>query len=475
MTIWTPSLQVKARAERERRRRTEQRAAALAALPTAAFLAQTKIEAVTGDDVTIAPFAVWPEQARVLDTIARERLILFLKARQLGISWLTCGYVLHQCVAHPGQTWLLFSQGQLEANELTRRISVMHEASAMELPHLTTDNKQELVWRNGSRVLSLPATRRAGRTFTATGVVLDEWAFMTWGRETLAAVKPVIDAGGKLVLISTADGNGTPYHQAWQAAQNGKSGYAPIFLPWHARPDRGPGWRDAKLREAAINGDSSSVYREYPENPDEAFTHAAGRVYAECWRDTDGDGNVTDAADYQDGAGVVGWAVDDGYAGMFDRATGMYTAESHPRVILWWQEKPDGHLDIFDESYAVQTLSDAQIDAALSRAWPMPSMAVVDKSAAELKARLHARGIMTQNGPASVEESIKETRRALAADGNNWRRVRVHPRCTLLRKEMSAYRLARSGAPVKAYDHGPDALRYLVWSKRFGGGHARND
>ena len=48
-------------------------------------------------------------------------------------------------------------------------------------------------------------------------------------------------------------------------------------------------------------------------------------------------------------------------SGATDAATGHYTAESHPRVFLLVQERADGTLCQFAESYATQTLSEAQI------------------------------------------------------------------------------------------------------------------
>jgi len=437
----------------------------------ATFLSHTRIEVLAGPlDSALAPFDVWAAQRDVLADMQRERLLVFLKARQLGISWLACGFVLHRCATMAGQPWLLFSQGQLEANELTRRIGLMHReyTGPGQLPALVKDNTSELVWANGSRVISLPATKKAGRSFTAAGVVLDEWAFMLWGREVLAAVKPTIDAGGKLFIISSADGSGTPYHQFWNAAKGGTSGYKPIFLPWDARPDRGPGWRDQKIAEA--NGDTASVLREYPASDIEAFTHAVGLIY-DVWADGPPDGNVTEAADFEPDAGPVLWAVDDGYSAKRDAQTRLWTADSHPRVFLLVQLRPDGTLCQFAEHYAAETLSDAHLDRLMAfcaeRGYPLPEYAVVDKSAAELKGRLHAAGIYTRNGPADVEESIKEMRRALGRDLNGRRRYRVHPRCEDFRAEMLSYRRDANGHTVKAFDHGPDAARYLVWSQRF--------
>lgn len=465
------NLLTRVRIERERRRR--QRVTVVPTRPpwaAADFAANTFIERPHGATVARVPFVLWPAQRDVLARMDAERLLVILKARQLGISWLACLYALSECTGVPSRTVLLFSQGQLEANELIRRIGFMYtqHAERRRLPTLRTDNMAELTWSNGSRIISLPATKRAGRSFTASLVILDEFAFMQYRRELFTAVKPTIDGGGKLFVISSADGQGSEYHQFWRHAEEGTNTFTPVFLPWTAHPERGSDWRDQRLLEAM--GDTSEVYREYPENPIEAFTHAAGLIYA-VWSE---EGNVTEAADYVPGAGPVYWACDDGYSGGsapnthgIDPKLGSYVADAHPRVFLLCQQKPDGHLDVFYENYACLRLSDEHIADVLAEPYPAPEFAAHGPGFAELRGRLYAASIYPRQGTSAVDEGIKEVRRALAADGNGWRRVRVHPRCKQLRLEMASYRYDEgTEKPVKAHDHGPDALRYVLWALR---------
>lgn len=196
------------------------------------------------------------------------------------------------------------------------------------------------------------------------------------------------------------------------------------------------------------------------------WVQATGVIFG-VWSDGLADGNVTTDAEYQEGAGEVLWFVDDGYVGKRDPATQQWTADSHPRVFLLAQVRHDGTINVFYESDEVYLLSDVHVTEMLKLPYPMPDFAVVDKSAAELKGRLHAAGIYTRNSPSDVEESIKELRRALALDSNGRRRVRVHPRCANLRAEMPSYRKDVNGKIIKAFDHSIDALRYGVWSQRF--------
>jgi hypothetical protein len=161
------------------------------------------------------------------------------------------------------------------------------------------------------------------------------------------------------------------------------------------------------------------------------------------------------------------WAVDDGYSGKLDAATGLYTVESHPRVFLLAQQRADGAIHIFAEDYAVKMLSDRQIANVLALGYPFPDFAVVDSAAAELRGRLLDADIANYGGTHTVEEGIKELRRWLAPDANGYRRLLVHPDCRHLRAEMASYRRDANGKIVKAFDHGPDALRMLAWKLRY--------
>lgn len=204
---------------------------------------------------------------------------------------------------------------------------------------------------------------------------------------------------------------------------------------------------------------------------------AEGLVYGDVWLDGDESGNVTEAAEYQAGAGQIVWFVDDGYsAGSapnsrgIDPITGHYVGDAHPRVVLFVQLLDDGRINVFDESYACLKLSNEHIQECLQREYPEPDYIVHGPGAAEIRGRFQAAGIMPRQCKARVDESIKELREALASDANGWRRVHVHPRCRHLRSEMGAY-VYEPGTevPVKQFDHGPDALRGGVWILRFEG------
>lgn len=274
-------------------------------------------------------------------------------------------------------------------------------------------------------------------------------------------------------------------HNALTARMRGKA------ASWRQRiltcnPDAPTHW----IKRRLIDGGEARVYysgrQDNPHNPADydatmntltgiedlrlnrgQWVQATGLVY-DVWSDGPVDGNVTEAADYIEGGGAVLWGVDDGYSGKRDPSSGLFTADSHPRVFGLYQLRHSGTICRFAESYAIHQLSDQHVAEVLQLPYPRPSYAVVDKSAAELKGRLHAAQIYTRNSPADVAESIKELRRAMAKDANGRRRFLVHPRCKHFRAEMASYRYdPQTGKPIKQYDHGPDEARYLVWALRY--------
>jgi len=264
--------------------------------------------------------------------------------------------------------------------------------------------------------------------------------------------------------------------------------------PWRqviltTNPDAPTHWIYRRL----IAGGESHIYysaaTDNPHNPDDyvqtlssltgiegdrlargQWVQASGVVF-DTWSDP---GTVDNVAEYVKDAGPIYWALDDGYSagsaphsGGRDLKTGLYVTDAHPRVILWVQQRDDGRLCVFDEDYACLKLSDVHIAETLAQPYPAPDVVAHGPGSAEIRGRLFDAGLMPHQSTANVEESIKELRRALAPDANGWRRVLVHPRCVQLRAEMMSYRYdPANGKPVKAFDHGPDALRGLVWILR---------
>lgn len=237
-----------------------------------------------GDGSGTMPFNLWPSQADVMRELKANRLVLLLKARQLGISWLCCSYALWLCLFHSGKVVLLFSKGETEANELIRRIQALYdrlpEWLRITLPGITKDNTQVIEWGNGSRIQSFASSKGGGRSFTASLVIMDEAAFIMWADEIYTALKPTIDGGGQLIVLSTANGLGNLFHLLWTRAVAGLNRFKTIFLPWWSRPGRDEEWYAAQVTEYT---DPAKVKQEYPATATEAFIASSRARFDNEW------------------------------------------------------------------------------------------------------------------------------------------------------------------------------------------------
>lgn len=223
---------------------------------------------------TWLPFSLWPAQRDVLRTMASERKLVVLKARQLGISWLSLAYALWLLICRPPATILLFSLREAEAKELLWRLKGMYARLPLWLQarRITKDNENRWELSNGSRALAF--STKGGRSYTGTFALVDEADFVPDLNQFLNAVKPTIDAGGQLCLVSTSDKRRpvSTFKNLFRASLKGTGDYRHIFLPWHARPDRDARWHAVTKAEMfAQRGTNDDFMAEYPATPEEAL------------------------------------------------------------------------------------------------------------------------------------------------------------------------------------------------------------
>jgi hypothetical protein len=220
------------------------------------------------------PFKLWPAQRDAARLFQDERLLVVLKARQLGLTWLALALGLWHVLLHPVATVLLFSRRDDEATDLLARLTGMHRRLPpwLQAPRVVTDNGHEWALGGGSRVLAFPTT--AGDSYTATLAVVDEADLVPDLDRLLRAVKPTIDAAGRLLLISRAD-KGAPesaFKRIYRMARAGGSDWTPIFLPWNSRPDRDQAWYEAQRRDVqARTGALDDLFEQYPATDAEAL------------------------------------------------------------------------------------------------------------------------------------------------------------------------------------------------------------
>lgn len=239
----------------------------------------------------IRPFIKWEYTQKISEVLSWAKFVVWLKARQIGATTELAAFSRWKSYP-PYSEVMLFSQGEMEAQDFLDKAKTIED----QLPdHLKLgsprDNLSVVTFSNHSRIRALPTTQRAGRSTTASLVILDEADFMDYLDDLLGAVMPTINDGDRqLIMISTRNKlktnskfqqiykEGVSIDEAIALKKAGKwdnSKFVRIFYGWDARPDRGADWYKAQKDASEAAGTSSDFPFEYPGSEREALSPPA--------------------------------------------------------------------------------------------------------------------------------------------------------------------------------------------------------
>lgn len=222
------------------------------------------------------PFRLWREQAETLDVLATRQQVVILKARQLGMTWLCLAWALWNMLFRPAATVLLFSRrddeamyllGDERARGMYARLPAWMRASSV-----LADSGHEWTLSNGSVARAFPTT--AGDSYTASLAIVDEADLSPDLNRLMRAVKPTIDGGGQMVLLSRSDKSRpeSEFKAIYRGAVQGLSPWTPVFLPWYVRPERDAAWYEAQRRDIlSRTGSEDDLHEQYPATDTEAL------------------------------------------------------------------------------------------------------------------------------------------------------------------------------------------------------------
>lgn len=230
------------------------------------------------------PDKPWFWQSELVDDIMDNGATLILKARQLGATWVAAAISLWYLLYRPGSYCILFSYTEDEAKEIIARVWTMYLSLPEQLRNhvtiVTPDRAEEpSEWirvrhKNGrlSRIRALPATKKHGRGANASYIVMDEAAYQDYCKEIYTSANPAVSRGGKLVIVSTANGVGNPekeegnwFYILYATREQRKLHF--VFLPWNLHPERDDEW----YQNVAMRLPEQQRNQEYPLNEKDAF------------------------------------------------------------------------------------------------------------------------------------------------------------------------------------------------------------
>ena len=279
-------------------------------------------------DARIAPLRLNAPQKRLLDALEKQDAegkpmrVIILKARQMGFSTVTEAVIFHEAatrrnvnamiVAHrDDSTKNLFGMSRRYYDNLPEPLKPMRRASnAQELLFDNPDRNEARRARNPglhSRIRCQTAGGGGiGRSDTIQMAHLSEFAFWPGEKnDTLVGILQAVpsERGTLVVIESTANGYDA-FHELWERAVRGESGFLPLFFPWFEmeeyRKPVPPGtvWT-GKEQELArrfgldeeqlawrrwciannCGGDEDKFRQEYPSYPEEAFLTSGRPVF----------------------------------------------------------------------------------------------------------------------------------------------------------------------------------------------------
>jgi len=219
--------------------------------------------------VGIHDFEMWPYLVQSARDFVEHDRIVWPKPRQIGATTLAGAFSYHICYQDYANV-LLFSQGEVEAQEFLSKVKLIGEHLPPELRlRVKADSKSMLEFENGSRVRALPSTTKAGHGETASLVIMDEADFHEHFSANYAAVTPTIDRspGAKLFIISKSNPHTIESPVKTMVRQAPKNRFHRVgFYGWDVVPGRTERWLEERRAESL---DPVEFQKNYPKTLEE--------------------------------------------------------------------------------------------------------------------------------------------------------------------------------------------------------------
>ena len=217
-------------------------------------------------------FELWSHLGEAIWIIFNNPLIIILKARQIGFSWLLASLAIWTIYTKHGGNVLLISKGEREATQLLEKCKYIYRnlPNWLQIYNTYPDSASSFGFlERKSKITALPSTSEAGRGEAATLVICDEQDFHEYAEANFAAVKPTIDAGGQLILVSSVNKSKPKsiFKGIFKDSQAGRNNFKSRFYGWRSRPDRDDAWYETQKRDYPLY----ELEQEYPNSMEEAL------------------------------------------------------------------------------------------------------------------------------------------------------------------------------------------------------------
>ena len=189
-------------------------------------------------------FDTYDFQDELLKDFNDYRFNVILKARQLGISTITAGYIVWMMLFHRDKAILVMATKFATAGNLVKKVKSVMRALPdwLKISTIDVDNRTSFELSNGSSIKAASTSGDAGRSEALSLLVLDEAAHIENLEELWTGLYPTLSTGGRCIALSTPNGVGNWFHKICMDAMAGANDFYLTTLPWDVHPDRDEEW-----------------------------------------------------------------------------------------------------------------------------------------------------------------------------------------------------------------------------------------
>jgi hypothetical protein len=159
----------------------------------------------------IRPFPAKPHLEYLTRAWQQEREVVVIKSRRMTVTWLFVALYYWQARFHAGQkiAFCARKEGKDESEgsaELVARARFIHEHLPPTLPAVEVDyHFCRLAFpETSSEIIGVAQGSDQLRQMTLSGVLADEFGFWERDRQTYQALRPTMEGGGRLTIVSSA-------------------------------------------------------------------------------------------------------------------------------------------------------------------------------------------------------------------------------------------------------------------------------
>lgn len=195
---------------------------------------------------------------------------IILKGRQQGCSTYVQARYFHKTITNRGiKTFILTHEGAATKNlfDMTKRYYEYLPSGL--IPRANRDSQKELKFESidSGYAIGTAGAKGTGRSQTVQLLHGSEVSFWPNAAEHAQGLMQAVgdQDNTEIILESTANGIGNYFHSVWVAAEQGKSNFQAIFVPWYWQPEY-RAFYDQRHEEIHLSEEEQELFNAYESN-----------------------------------------------------------------------------------------------------------------------------------------------------------------------------------------------------------------